>query len=351
MKRIIIFIFSMAVIVAGAFFVIENKELVDLEGLEKLTKESMPKIKSDQEKKEVLPLFEGDLFSFMGEKTDKLTEDLGEPDRKDMSAYGYTWWVYTDEVSTYMQFGVEDDEVVTVFAAGEDASADPLSIGDSYEEVNDQFEFEDEVVFHDGLSFYKFLLSEDDLQTNPLIKISDDVFVSTYFDTFTNELSSIRVITGETLLKQRIYEMEYRGDLPEPADLAYDEWEEIESGMEAQIFDLTNVYRHRFDVDSLKEDGDVQEVAYLHSKDMEENEYFSHYGEDGDGLKERLQEKNIYYMTAGENIAAQHTDGPAAMEGWLNSEGHREALLNEEYSHLGVGVYRLYYTQNFLFKP
>ncbi|MFB4475823.1 CAP domain-containing protein, partial [Oceanobacillus caeni] len=30
------------------------------------------------------------------------------------------------------------------------------------------------------------------------------------------------------------------------------------------------------------------------------------------------------------------------------SEGHREALLSEDYTHIGVGVYRLYYTQNFL---
>jgi Uncharacterized protein with SCP/PR1 domains len=40
----------------------------------------------------------------------------------------------------------------------------------------------------------------------------------------------------------------------------------------------------------------------------------------------------------------------AVMEGWLNSEGHRETLLNEQYNYLGVGVHRLYYTQNFLLK-
>ncbi|MBR3119412.1 MAG: CAP domain-containing protein, partial [Oceanobacillus sp.] len=44
-------------------------------------------------------------------------------------------------------------------------------------------------------------------------------------------------------------------------------------------------------------------------------------------------------------------DAPAAMEGWLNSEGHREALLSNDYTHIGVGVHRLYYTQNFLGKP
>ncbi|MDY0396277.1 CAP domain-containing protein [Virgibacillus halophilus] len=39
------------------------------------------------------------------------------------------------------------------------------------------------------------------------------------------------------------------------------------------------------------------------------------------------------------------------MQGWLNSKGHREALLNKDYTNLGVGVYKFYYTQNFLAKP
>ncbi|MGK0698226.1 CAP domain-containing protein [Priestia flexa] len=51
---------------------------------------------------------------------------------------------------------------------------------------------------------------------------------------------------------------------------------------------------------------------------------------------------------AGENIASNYTDGPAAVEGWLNSEGHRKALLNNDFTHLGVGVYEKFYTQNFI---
>ncbi|MEK1830243.1 CAP domain-containing protein [Priestia megaterium] len=51
---------------------------------------------------------------------------------------------------------------------------------------------------------------------------------------------------------------------------------------------------------------------------------------------------------AGENIASNYQDGIAAVEGWLNSEGHRKALLNKEFTRLGVGVYEKYYTQNFI---
>ena len=339
MKRIIMLLLLLVIIAAGAFTVYQKSDLLDSDYIAKLKKETVPKIKSEKEdKKEVLPLLEGDLFDLMGKDTDQLTSEVGDPDRKDKSAYGYNWWVYTDGETEYAQFGVKDDKVETIYATGEDMSTDPLEIGASYEEIDDGFDFEEEVTYHDGFEFYKFLLNEDNLETAPLIKLSDDVFVQCYFDTFTNELSSIRILTGETLLKQRIYEMEYRGKLPEESNFSDEEWKEIEKGMEKQIYDLTNVYRHRFDKAPLKKDKKVQEVAYLHSKDMYDNNYFSHYTQNGDGLKERLGEKSIYYTTAGENIAAQHTDAPAAMEGWLNSEGHREALLNDEYSHIGVGV-------------
>lgn len=61
-----------------------------------------------------------------------------------------------------------------------------------------------------------------------------------------------------------------------------------------------------------------------------------------------MKKGNISFKVAGENIAAQYVDGLAAVEGWLNSEGHRVNLLDESYSHLGVGVYQRYYTQNFM---
>lgn len=38
----------------------------------------------------------------------------------------------------------------------------------------------------------------------------------------------------------------------------------------------------------------------------------------------------------------------AVVEAWLNSRSHRQTLLNAELTHLGVGVYKRHYTQNFI---
>jgi len=314
--------------------------------------DELPKIKSSQSTKEMKQLLEGDLFEQMNQTSSQLIEEFGEPTRKDLTPYGYSWWVYTDKQTNSIQFGVGDEDTVeTIYATGEEIASDPFIIGSSYEEIEKKFPFKEKITYQNGLSFYSFILNQTDVEMIPLVKLDDDTFVQLYFDTFTNKLSSIRIVTGNTLLKQRFYEMEYRGSLPDETKLSKDEWKKIEQGMEEQIFELTNIHRYHHDSPPLIKDDKASEVALLHSKDMNKNNYFSHYSQDGSGLKERLERKEVYYISAGENIAAQHTDAPATVEGWLNSKGHREALLNESYTHLGVGVYRFYYTQNFLLKP
>lgn len=352
MKRLILLFIFIIFISFGTYYVIGNEFVADsMDELISTEQTDVPKLKSKQESKDMIELLEGDLFSFIDKSSDEVEKKFGKPIRKDLTPYDYTWWVYTDQQTYQIQFGIEDGLVKTIYATGEDVSIEPFKIGASYDSIDEQFPFENKVTYQTGLAFYSFLLNETDLNTNPLIKLSDDVFVQCYFDTFTEKLSSLRIVKGDVLLKQRVYEMEYRGSLPDEKVISDEEWKEIEKGMAQQIFDLTNIYRYRFDVAPLVRDENVSEVALLHSKDMFEQNYFSHYSLDGNGLKERLEEKEIYYLSAGENIAAQHTDAPAAVEGWLNSEGHREALLQNDYTHLGIGVYRLYYTQNFLLKP
>ncbi|MFC3040219.1 CAP domain-containing protein [Virgibacillus xinjiangensis] len=315
-------------------------ELVEEKRLQLESKESAPQ-------QEDIP-WEGSLFEWMGKPTAELEEQMGDPDRRDDSPYGYTWWVYTDQASHYLQFAIEEQKIISVYAIGKEVDIEPVSIGDSYTQVSEHFSFTEQVSYQDGLSSYTFHLSPEDLQKRPLAKISDDLYVQAYFDTFTDQLSSIRIMNGDVLLTHRPYQVEYRGSLPEEPELTDQQWTEIEKGMEQQVFDITNIIRHQFEKSLVRWEENVSEVAYGHSKDMAEQDYFSHTSLNGDGLKERLALLDIPYMAAGENIAAQYPDAPSAMHGWLNSEGHRQALLNEDYTHLGVGVYHFHYTQNFI---
>src|SRR5699024_2277126 len=111
----------------------------------------------------------------------------------------------------------------------------PFSIGADYEEISAMFPFEKEITFESSWKKYVFLLNEDDLKVKPMIKLTDDLYVVNYFDQFTNKLSSIRLMSIDVLLKQRLYDMEYRGTLASGVELSRTEWEAIEAGMEKQI--------------------------------------------------------------------------------------------------------------------
>lgn len=289
-----------------------------------------------------------DLVNWIGKSEDELIQVLGNPLRIDKSAYGYSWWVYTDYKTQVIQFGINNEEIKTLYVIGDQLDTEPVQVGQTYKELNEAFSFDREVVYENNTSHYTFRLTSEDRQTRPLVKLNNDTFIQLYFDTFTDKLSSIRILTADTLLRHRPYEIEYRGPLPDQPDLSEEEWREIETGMEMQIVDVTNVMRHMHGLSPVEWEESVHRVAYSHSKDMSQNNYFSHDSLNGNGLKERLAVEDVLYSTAGENIAAGYIDALAAMEGWLNSEGHRQALLNEEYTHIGVGVYRLYYTQNFV---
>jgi uncharacterized protein YkwD len=287
------------------------------------------------------------IFQFMGKSQEEIIGILGEPERIDPSAYDYEWWIYKNGVSSYMQIGILDSRVVTVYATGEEVNVNPFRIGEQRDEVTKEVSIDSEVQLDYNSGDYRFELSDEDQQKNPLVRY-DQVFVQLYFDDFLNTLSSIRIMDKETLLKQRPYELSYRGPLVQPKPLDHQQWHEVEEGTEKQILDITNVIRARHELKPLLWNEKVANVAYKHSKDMSVHQYFSHVSPTEGDLGKRLKDGSVLFTMAGENIAAQYQDGPAAVEGWLNSEGHRKALLNKDFTYLGVGVYQKHYTQNFI---
>lgn len=289
------------------------------------------------------------ILSLMNKSSEEITALFGEPDRIDPSAYDYDWWIYEQANDKYIQIGILDQKVVTVYGIGSEVNAKPFKIGQPVQEVFKIAPVSPSLSLEYAGNSYRFEFSEEDMNTRPTVKLGD-VFVQLYIDKFDGILSSIRVLDSETFIKQRSYEVTYRGELIEAKENSEEKWEKIESGSEQQILSITNVIRTRHGIPLVKWDDVTSQVAFLHSEDMKLNNYFSHESPTEGTLVDRLAEFNVKYEMAGENIAAQYVDGIAASEGWLNSKGHREALLNEEFTHLGVGVDGLYYTQNFIKK-
>ncbi|MFC5734845.1 CAP domain-containing protein [Cytobacillus gottheilii] len=288
------------------------------------------------------------LAALIGKSEQELIELYGEPQRVDPSLYDYEWWIYAINDHNYMQVGMEDEQAVTVFATGSETDVEPFKIGQAASELYASVFADTNVNIEYDNSSYRFELSEEDLNTRPIIRLGD-VFALLYIDKFTGTLSSVRFVNTETLLKLRPYEMVYRGELLEAGTEAEDN-DQVNRGKELQILDITNVIRVRHGMEPLEWDDQTAAVALGHSIDMFETEVFSHTSERYGELSDRLEAGEVTYLSAGENIAANYIDAPAVVEGWLNSKGHRESLLNDKFTHLGVGVYEKHYTQNFIEK-
>lgn len=67
--------------------------------------------------------------------------------------------------------------------------------------------------------------------------------------------------------------------------------------------------------------------------------YFSHVRPDGSMAFSLLKSEGIRYSMTGENIAAGRADPVAVVDQWMNSKGHRDNILKDKYTHVGIGYY------------
>jgi uncharacterized protein YkwD len=94
-------------------------------------------------------------------------------------------------------------------------------------------------------------------------------------------------------------------------------------------------------------------AAYGHSRDMADNNYFSHDSLDGRSMTDRINATGYTWSTIGENIAAGYGSVQSVVSGWMASDGHCANLMNPRFIEFAVACarndasqYRTYWTQN-----
>lgn len=108
---------------------------------------------------------------------------------------------------------------------------------------------------------------------------------------------------------------------------------------EAQVVTLVNIERSKAGCGPLEANPYLRQAAFLHSKDMGDYLYFSHTGRDGSSFVTRAQRAGYPGSPRGENIAAGYGSPTSVMNGWMNSTGHRNNILNCSSNEIGVGYY------------
>ncbi|WP_027338635.1 CAP domain-containing protein [Halonatronum saccharophilum] len=131
---------------------------------------------------------------------------------------------------------------------------------------------------------------------------------------------------------------EQRRPEPQPEEERMVEVTEDINTMEAQVVELVNIEREKYGLEPYKHNGQVSNVARTKAEDMRDNNYFAHTSPTYGSPFEMLQEFNVQFTAAGENIAQGQPTAQAVMDAWMDSPGHRENILSEEFTYIGVGL-------------
>ncbi len=224
----------------------------------------------------------GDNSVTIGNSLNSLLQSCGQPNRKDSTPYGYTWYVYNKDYTKFMMVGVQDGMVVAFYTNAKGFVADGMPYGGRLQQMA-------------GGSLRIFLDNNDGYRIYACLASPN-----TYID-------------------------------PEKTYSFADE-------AEKQIFDCTNTFRFNQGMSTLKVDSIAEKTARGHSQDMGKRNYFSHTTPEGVRFNQRYVGNGGKLNAAGENIAAGNLFGYITFDQWVRSKGHRDNMLNESHTHMGVGV-------------
>lgn len=260
---------------------------------------------------------------------------VGDPQDVSMNEYGLNWYTYHQQYKNFVKVMYNQDEEVVGLYTNQDLiqSAKPIRLGTPRESISQELG-SPLTKIQKGYIFYEFP-KDADFE----VYLMDDSYLTFFYDVHENNtVTSLQIIAR---------------DIEDTKKTFYTTGSEaLKEGFEQQMFDLTNAIRVRHGLTILTWDEKARQTARKHSADMAEKEYFDHTNLEGLSPFDRMEEDQITFTMAGENLAYGQFSSIFAHEGLMNSLGHRENILKEEFQYLGVGVAfneesHPYYTQNY----
>lgn len=101
----------------------------------------------------------------------------------------------------------------------------------------------------------------------------------------------------------------------------------------------TNAQREVFGLPALKQNAFLNEAAQRKVEDMFAQQYFEHVSPQGVDAGDVINSAGYEYITVGENLALGNYDDDAELvQAWMDSPGHRENILHDRFTEIGVAV-------------
>lgn len=104
------------------------------------------------------------------------------------------------------------------------------------------------------------------------------------------------------------------------------------------LLSATNEQRERQNADPLTQNQLLNQAAQAKAEDMKTRNYWSHETPDGQEPWVFVQETDYTYQRAGENLAYGFTTNSSTVGGWMQSQSHRENMLDPAYTEVGFGI-------------
>ncbi len=131
----------------------------------------------------------------------------------------------------------------------------------------------------------------------------------------------------------------------------------LEEQAEQYVLENLNQERQQRGLGTLSHSDGLQTTARTKSQDMAQRNYFAHTSPSGEGFRDLFNRYGVSCMRGGENLArtwfersvrtgsggsVYYDDAKSLADGltrqWMNSDGHRRAILRSAYNTAGVGI-------------
>lgn len=103
------------------------------------------------------------------------------------------------------------------------------------------------------------------------------------------------------------------------------------------LLEATNQQRERYNAPELQLNETLSAAAQRKAEDMAQRDYWSHETPDGEEPWIFINEVGYQYNKAGENLAYGFLTSQQTVNGWMNSDSHRENMLDPAFSEVGFG--------------
>ena len=122
--------------------------------------------------------------------------------------------------------------------------------------------------------------------------------------------------------------------------------------MSDQVFQLINDERSKAGLPPVIRNPMLDHIADDYACRLITGDFFSHDDPSGKGPAERATAGKYAFQALGENLAAGQESPAEVMRVWMQSSAHREIILDEEWTEVGIGIrsggeYSIYWVQEF----